>query len=140
MRNNIYASDTEGREFKHSEKVGRCIVCNPWRLQRAQWGHHVDGKRIDHGNFKKAKDQHTRSFTESELVGVHDMAPQMLWTRYFLKLKDTYILLQAGRVSVMLNQDNNSMSAMYVTYWRQTGKNSAAAREPSTCINVRYVF
>jgi hypothetical protein len=36
------------------------------------------------GISKKQK-INTRSSTESELVGVHDMAPQMLWTRYCIE-------------------------------------------------------
>jgi hypothetical protein len=36
------------------------------------------------GISKKQK-INTRSSTESELVGVHDVAPQMLWTQYFIE-------------------------------------------------------
>jgi hypothetical protein len=46
----------------------------------------------------------TRSSTESELVGVHDVAPQMLWTRYFIEAQ-SYKLKES-----ILHQDN--MSAM----------------------------
>ena len=30
----------------------------------------------------------TNSSTEAELVGVNDVLPQILWTRYFLELRD----------------------------------------------------
>jgi hypothetical protein len=55
------------------------------------------------GISKKQK-INTRSSTESELVGVQDVAPQMLWTRYFIEAQG-YKLHE-----LVLNQDN--MSAM----------------------------
>jgi hypothetical protein len=45
----------------------------------------------------------TKSSTESELVGVNDMMPIMIWTRYFL-LEQGY-----GVVENLLLQDNKSL-------------------------------
>jgi hypothetical protein len=56
---------------------------------------------------------------KSELVGVHDVAPQMLWTRYFIKAQG-YKLKES-----ILNQDN--MSAMLLVT-----NGSPAAIEPNT--------
>jgi hypothetical protein len=60
------------------------------------------------GISKKQK-INTRSSTESELVGVHDVAPQMLWTRYFIesqgcKLKES--VLHQDIMSAMLLETN----------------------------------
>ncbi len=51
----------------------------------------------------------TRSSTESELVGVDDMIPIILWTRYFL-LSQGYgvvenLLLQDNRSSILLERN-----------------------------------
>jgi hypothetical protein len=48
----------------------------------------------------------TKSSTESELVGIDDMMPIVLWTRYFL-LSQGYgvienLLLQANKSSILL--------------------------------------
>jgi hypothetical protein len=78
------------------------------------------------GISKKQK-INTRSSTESELVGVHDVAPQMLWTRYFIEAQG-YKLKES-----ILNQDN--MSAMLL---ETNGKESSSKRTKH--INVRYFF
>jgi hypothetical protein len=68
-----------------------------------------------------------RSSTESDLVGVDDAAPQMLWTRYLIEM-------QGYKVDVsMLNQDN--LSAMLL---EMNGKGSSIKRTKH--INVRYFF
>jgi hypothetical protein len=54
--------------------------------------------------ISKKQKINTRSSTEAELVGVHDVAPQMLWTHYFIEAQG-YKLSKS-----VLNQDN--MSAM----------------------------
>jgi hypothetical protein len=78
------------------------------------------------GISKKQK-INTRSSTESELVGVHDVAPQMLWTRYFIKAQG-YKLKES-----ILHQDN--MSAMLL---ETNGKESSSKRTKH--INVRCFF
>jgi hypothetical protein len=69
----------------------------------------------------------TRISTESELVGVHNVAPQMLWTRYFIEAQ-CYKLKES-----ILHQDN--MSAMLL---ETNGKESSSNRTKH--INVRYFF
>ncbi len=69
----------------------------------------------------------TRSSTESELVGVDDMMPSILWTRQFLEkqgynVKDNIIF-----------QDNKSTMLL-----EQNGKSSSSKRTKH--INVRYFF
>jgi hypothetical protein len=69
----------------------------------------------------------TRSSTESELVGVDDMMPSILWTRQFLKeqgysVKDNVIF-----------QDNKSTMLL-----ERNGKSSSSKRTKH--INVRYFF
>jgi hypothetical protein len=56
----------------------------------------------------------TRSSTESEVVGVHDVMPQVLWTGYFLKeqgfeVKDTK-LYQDNMSSILLEKNGRSSS------------------------------
>ena len=69
----------------------------------------------------------TRSSTESELVGVDDMMPSILWTRYFLRE-------QGYRVSDnIIFQDNKSTMLL-----ERNGKASSSKRTKH--INVRYFF
>jgi hypothetical protein len=69
----------------------------------------------------------TRSSTESELVGVDDMMPSILWTRYFLKS-------QGYRVNDnIIYQDNKSAMLL-----ERNGKTSSSKRTKH--INVRYFF
>jgi len=70
----------------------------------------------------------TKSSTEAELVGVNDVLPQILWTRYFLEAQG-YPVLRPTKVY----QDN--MSAI------QFGKNGKASSGQRTWhINIRYFF
>ena len=69
----------------------------------------------------------TRSSTESELVGVDDMMPLILWTRYFLKA-------QGYNVSDnIVFQDNKSTMLL-----ERNGTASSSKRTKH--INVRYFF
>lgn len=69
----------------------------------------------------------TRSSTESELVGVDDMMPSILWTRYFLKS-------QGYNVSDnVIFQDNKSTMLL-----ERNGKASSSKRTKH--INIRYFF
>jgi len=69
----------------------------------------------------------TRSSTESELVGVDDMMPSILWTRYFLKA-------QGHEVSDnVIFQDNKSTMLL-----ERNGKASSSKRTKH--IHVRYFF
>ena len=69
----------------------------------------------------------TRSSTESELVGVDDMMPSILWTRYFLQA-------QGYKVSDnVIFQDNKSTMLL-----ERNGKISSSKRTKH--INVRYFF
>jgi hypothetical protein len=65
--------------------------------------------------------------TESKLVGVDDMMPIMLWTRYFL-LSQGY-----GIVDNLLLQDNKSLILL-----EQNGKASSGKR--TRHINIGYFF
>jgi hypothetical protein len=68
-----------------------------------------------------------RSSTESELIGVHDVMPQIIWTSYFLKA-------QGQKVSdSMLYQDN--MSSILL---EKNGRKSSTKR--TRHINIRYFF
>lgn len=69
----------------------------------------------------------TRSSTESELVGVDDMLPSILWTRYFLKS-------QGYKVSDnIIFQDNKSTMLL-----ERNGK--ASSSKQTKHINIRYFF
>ena len=69
----------------------------------------------------------TTSSCESEIVGVHDMAPQMMWTQYFLQCQGFDV-----KTSV-LYQDNESAILM-----AKNGRASSSKRTKH--INVRYFF
>jgi len=69
----------------------------------------------------------TRSSTEAELVGVDDLMPQMLWTRYFIEEQGFAV------EECVLNQDN--LSAMLL---EKNGKESSTKRTKH--IRVRYYF
>jgi hypothetical protein len=69
----------------------------------------------------------TRSSTESELVGVDDMMPIILWTQYFL-LSQGY-----GIIENLLLQDNKS-----AILFEQNGKTSSSKR--TRHINIWYFF
>jgi hypothetical protein len=68
-----------------------------------------------------------RSSTEAELIGVHDLMPQIIWTGYFLKAQGLEV------VDSILYQDN--MSAMLM---EKNGRQSSTKR--SRHINIRYFF
>jgi hypothetical protein len=69
----------------------------------------------------------TRSSTESELVGVDDMMPSILWTRYFLNAQGFNVK------DNILFQDNKSTILL-----ARNGKASSSRRTKH--INVRYFF
>ncbi len=69
----------------------------------------------------------TRSSTEAEVVAVHDVLPQMLWTAYFLKGQGVHVN------DSILFQDN--MSAILL---EKNGRASASKR--SRHMNIRYFF
>ncbi len=69
----------------------------------------------------------TRSSTESELVGINDMMPIILWTCYFL-LSQGYgvvknLLLQDNRSSILLERNGRALSGKRMRH-----------------INIRYFF
>jgi hypothetical protein len=67
-----------------------------------------------------------RSSTESELIGVHDVMPQILWTSYFLQA-------QGQKTDTLLYQDN--MSSILL---EKNGRRSSTKR--TRHINIRYFF
>lgn len=69
----------------------------------------------------------TRSSTESELVGVDDMMPSIIWTRYFLKAQGY------GVSDNVIFQDNKSTMLL-----ERNGKASSSKRTKH--INIRYFF
>jgi hypothetical protein len=69
----------------------------------------------------------TKSSTESELVGVNDVMPQILWTRYFLE-KQGY-----GVKESIIHQDNQSSILL-----EKNGRGSSSKR--TRHINIRYFF
>jgi hypothetical protein len=69
----------------------------------------------------------TKSSTEAELVGVDDVMPQVLWTRYFLEAQGY------GVRDSKIYQDNQSAMLM-----EKNGKASSGKR--TRHINIRYFF
>ncbi len=62
----------------------------------------------------------TRSSTESELVGVDDMMPIIIWTCYFLLLQGYGIvenlLLQDNKSSILLEQNGKPSSTKHTRH------------------------
>ena len=75
----------------------------------------------------KAQKLNTKSSTESEIVGVDDCMPQILWTLYFLEAQGFKI------DDNMLYQDNKSSILLETNGRGSSGKNTRH-------INVRYFF
>ena len=69
----------------------------------------------------------TRSSTEGELVGVHDVLPQVIWTRYFLQEQGVHIkeniIYQDNKSAILLENSGRRLS-----------------RKRTKHINVRYFF
>jgi hypothetical protein len=68
----------------------------------------------------------TKSSTEAELVGIDDVLPQALWTKYFMEA-------QGYGVTTILNQDNQSTIKL-----SENGKSSSG--KGTRHINIRYFF
>ena len=84
------------------------------------------GKGAVYGTSAKQK-LNTKSSTEAELVGVNDVMPQVLWTRYFLEA-------QGFTVSdSIIYQDNQSAILL-----EKNGRASSGKR--TRHINIRYFF
>jgi hypothetical protein len=74
----------------------------------------------------KKQKLNTKSSTEAELVGIDDVLPQALWTKYFMEA-------QGYGVSTILNQDNQSTIKL-----SENGK--ASSGKGTRHINIRYFF
>ena len=69
----------------------------------------------------------TRSSTEAELVGLYDIMPQILWTRYFIAAQGY------GVKDLVVHQDNKSTILL-----AENGKMSSSKR--TRHLNIRYFF
>jgi hypothetical protein len=71
------------------------------------------GTGVVYGTSKKQK-LNTNSSTESEVVGTHDVMPQVLWTLYFLEAQgfkiDDNILYQDNKSSILLESNGRGSS------------------------------
>ena len=72
------------------------------------------GKGAIYGTSTRQK-LNTRSSTEGELVGVDDVMPQILWTRYFLEAQgykvDDNILYQDNQSAILLEKNGRGSSS-----------------------------
>ena len=84
------------------------------------------GKGTIYGTSTRQK-LNTKSSTEGELVGVNDVMPQILWTRYFLEAQGY------GVEDSIIYQDNQSAILL-----EKNGKASSGRR--TRHINIRYFF
>jgi hypothetical protein len=84
------------------------------------------GKGVVHGNSTRQK-INTTSSTEAETVGIHEMLPQILWTRYFLEAQGY------GVEESIIYQDNQSAILL-----AKNGRGSSSKR--TRHINIRYFF
>ena len=84
------------------------------------------GKGAIYGTSTRQK-LNTKSSTEAELVGVAEVLPQILWTRYFLEAQGYTC------TSTIIHQDNKSSILL-----EENGKASSSKR--TRHINIRYYF
>ena len=84
------------------------------------------GKGAIYGTSTKQK-LVTRSSTESELVGIYDVMPQILWTRHFLEAQG-YAVKDSN-----VHQENKSAVLL-----EQNGRGSSSKR--TRHLNIRYFF
>ena len=84
------------------------------------------GKGAAYGTSTRQK-LNTKSSTEAELVGVNDVMPQILWTRYFLEAQGY------GVDDSLVYQDNQSAILL-----EKNGRASSGKR--TRHINIRYFF
>ena len=84
------------------------------------------GKGVIYGTSTRQK-INTKSSTEAELVGVNEVLPQVLWTRYFLE-EQGY-----GVVESIVYQDNQSAILL-----EKNGRASSSKR--TRHLNIRYFF
>jgi hypothetical protein len=87
------------------------------------WGHTGGGLTMGRGfPFAVSTKQklNTRSSTESELVGINDMMPIIIWTCYFL-LSQGYgvvenLLLQDNKSSILLKRNGRASSSKHTKH------------------------
>ena len=84
------------------------------------------GKGTIYSTSKKQK-LNTKSSTESELVGIDDIMPQILWTRYFLSAQGFEVK------DNLIYQDNQSCMKLAINGRASSGKRTRH-------INIRYFF
>ena len=84
------------------------------------------GKGVVYGTSTRQK-INTTSSTEAETVGIHEVLPQILWTRYFLEAQGY------GTEESIIYQDNQSAILL-----AKNGRGSSSKR--TRHINIRYFF
>jgi hypothetical protein len=84
------------------------------------------GQGVIYGTSTRQK-LNTKSLTEAELVGVNDIMPQVLWTRYFLEAQGLTVS------DSVVYQDNQSAILL-----EKNGRASSSKR--TRHINIRYFF
>jgi hypothetical protein len=84
------------------------------------------GKGVIYGTSTRHK-LNTRSSTESELVGLNDVMPQILWTQYFLKAQG------CSNVETTVYQDNQSTMLL-----ANNGRASSSKR--TRHLDIQYFF
>ncbi len=122
-----HAADTRGKCKQRHQMVGGRIVCSPPGKAKPHWGSVLTlGKGAVCATSCRQK-LGTKSSTEAELVGVSDILPQVIWTRYFLEAQG-----YAVNESVVY-QDNQSAILL-----EKNGRASSSKR--TRHINMRYFF
>ena len=106
--------------------VGGRFLCSTSWLQESHWRHDLSRQGRNILNLPKEK-LNTKSSTESELVGVDDLMPQILWTILFLQNQGFKM-----RENIVY-QDNQSSLKL-----ENNGRGSSGGRTQQ--INIRYFF
>ncbi len=95
--------------------VCRCFICCASEYAQPHRWRANNGWRISYCYSTKQKLK-TRSSTESELVGVDDMMPIVVWSRYFLMAQGygvtQNLLLQDNKSSMLLEKNGSVRTVM----------------------------
>ena len=94
---------------------GRIIRSAP-QHEGTHWRSNVVGKRVGSAYSTSTKQKLVaQSSTESEVIGVHDVSPQAIWTTYFLKDQgvkvEQSVLFQDNMSSILLEKNGRSSSS-----------------------------
>ena len=109
------ASDFEFGWHGDPQVVGRWLLCCPSQHERPHWWWFDHGTWFSPLSSSTKQKLNTRSSTESEVVGVDDLLPAILWTRIFLQAQGygvkECIVFQDNKSAILLEKNGKASSS-----------------------------